>query len=157
MFFRKPCEEDRNKINKFLILLRNEYIPSFSKEEREQELKDVYSGGAKAIIALSQPGEIIGYIAWKRYHKNKEYGYIANLAIHPKFRRKGISMRLRKMAFAQIKKAGYRGVYYTTWHKNTGMIESSKKIGMKIVKVYLDEGFRGSGGKTILFRKDFCP
>ncbi len=37
------------------------------------------------------------------------------------------------------------------------MVESSKKIGMRIVKVYLDEGFRGPGGKTILFRKDFYP
>ncbi len=119
MFFRKPREGDRNRINEFLVLLRNEYTPPFSKEEREQELKDVYGGGAKAIIALSRPGEITGYIVWKQYHKNKEYGYIANLAIHPKFRRKGISMKLRKMAFTHIKKAGYRGVYYTTWHKNT--------------------------------------
>jgi hypothetical protein len=64
-------------------------------------------------------------------------------------------MELRNIAFAQIKKAGYKGVYYTTWHTNTAMIESSKKIGMMIEKTYLDEEFRGPGGKTVLYRKDF--
>ena len=155
LVFRKPKKEDKDKIDNFLVLLKSDYVPPFSEKERETELKDIYCGKAKAVIALTQPGQLVGYVVWKQYPKNKNYGYIANLGVHPKFRRKGISTKLRKMAFAQIKRAGYKGVYYTTWHKNARMTESSKKLGMKIVKIYLDEKFRGLGGKTILFRKDF--
>jgi ribosomal protein S18 acetylase RimI-like enzyme len=153
--FRKPVLKDKNKIEKFLILLKNDYIPPFSDEERREEINKIYKGNSKAILALTQKGQIVGYVAWEQYSKNKKYGYIVNLGVHPEYRRKGISIKLRKIVFGQIKKAGFKGVYYTTWHKNIGMIESSKKLGMKIVKVFLDEKFRGPGGKTIIFRKDF--
>jgi len=153
--FRKPKKEDRKRIDKFLIPLKNDYVPPFSEEERKDELNDIYGGKAKAIIALTQHRQLVGYVVWKQYPKNKAYGYLANLAVHPKFRRKGISTKIRKLAFAQIKKAGYKGVCYTTWHKNIAMIESSKKLGMKIAKIYLDEKFRGPGGKTLILKKDF--
>jgi ribosomal protein S18 acetylase RimI-like enzyme len=153
--FRKPATGDKGKINRFLILIKNDYVPPFTEEERREEIGNVYAGNEKAILSLTRGGQLVGYIVWKKYPKNKNYGYIANLAVHPKFRRKGISTKLRRMAFAQIKRAGYKGVYTMTWHKNTCMIESNQKLGMKIVKIYLDEKFRGPGGKTYIFRKDF--
>jgi ribosomal protein S18 acetylase RimI-like enzyme len=155
LIFRKPTIQDKDKIDEFLILVKNDYIPPFTKEEREAEISSIYAGKEKAILSLTQRRQLVGYIVWKQYPKNKNYGYIANLAVHPTFRRKGISTKLRRMAFAEIKRAGYIGVYTMTWHKNTSIIESNKKLGMKVVKIYLDEKFRGPGGRTYIFRKDF--
>lgn len=155
LVFRKPLITDRSKIEKFLILLQDDFVPSFSDAERKAELGKIYTGKAKVILALTKRRQIVGYIVWESYSKNKKYGYIANLLVHPKYRGKGVSMELRRRAFSQIKKEGFEGVYCTTWHKNRVMIESSKKLGMRIVKVHLDEKFRGPGGKTILFKKDF--
>lgn len=155
LVFRKPTLKYKNKIERFLIILKYDYVPPFSDDERKEQLNKIYSGKARAILALTKKGQLAGYIVWERYVKNKKYGYIANLGVHPKYRGRGISIKLRKMVLNQIKKAGLRGVYYTTWDKNLHMIESSKKLGMKIVKVYLDEKYRGSGGKTVIFRKDF--
>lgn len=154
LIFRKPTLKDKSSIHNFLILLRHDFVPAFSDVERKRELNKIYMGKAKAILALTK-GRIVGYIVWEPYPKNKKYGYIANLLVHQEYRGKGISMKLRKKAFDQIKKEGFNGVYCTTWHTNRTMIESSKKLGMKIVKVYLDEKFRGPGGKTVLFKKEF--
>jgi ribosomal protein S18 acetylase RimI-like enzyme len=154
LIFRRPILSDRNKIDKFLILLKDDYVPPFSALERKEELDRIYAKKAKAILAMMQK-QIAGYIVWEQYSKNKKDGYVANLGVHPEYRRRGISTRLRKIAFGQIRKAGFKGVYYTTWHKNIGMVDSSKKLGMKIIRTYLDEKFRGPGGRTILYRKDF--
>ena len=155
LIFRKPTLSDRSQIDKFLDTLKNDYVPQFSDKEKEEELNKIYTGKSKSILALTLKNQLVGYIVWENYSKNKEYGYIANIGVHPKYRRKGISTKLMKMVFDQIKKTGFKGVYYTTWHKNTGMAGLSKELKMKIVKVYLDEKFRGSGGKTIIFRKVF--
>jgi ribosomal protein S18 acetylase RimI-like enzyme len=155
MTFRKPILEDKAKIEDFLILVRNDYIPPLTKEEMEDEINEIYLGNRKAILAVTVKRQLVGYLSWKQYPKNKNFGYIANLAVDPNFRHKGISIKLRKMAFAQIKKANYKGAYTTTWHKNKVVIESNQKIGMKLVRTYRDEKFRGPGAKTCLFRKDF--
>ena len=155
LIFRKPALKDKKKIQTFLVLFRYDYIPPFSDVEMEREINKIYAGKAKAILALTKKGQIVGYAVWQPYAKNKKYGYIANLLVHPEYRGKGISLKLRRKAFNQLRNKGFKGVYYTTWHTNRTMIESSKKLGMKIVKVYLDEKFRGPGGKTVLFKKDF--
>ena len=155
LIFRKPTLSDRSQIDKFLVFLKYDYVPPFSDKGKEEELGKIYTGKAKAILALTQKNKLVGYIVWEKYSKNKEYGYVANMGVHPKYRRKGISTKLMKMVFNQIKKTGFKGVYYTTWHKNKGIVGLSKELGMKIVKVYLDEKYRGRGGKTIIFRKVF--
>jgi len=155
LIFRKPKKEDRDKIKELLDLLTDDYIPLHSEKETLDELTDIYRGKANALIVLTQEGQVIAYTTWNQYAKDKACGYLVNLGVHPDFRQRGISTELGKRALAQIKKEGYKGVYYTTWDKNEGMIKLSKNLGMKIVDVYLDEGFRGPGGKTILFRKDF--
>ena len=153
--FRKPTLPEMAKLGKFLTLVKHDYVPPFSDEEKIQELNDIRKEKTKAIIAITAEAQIVGYVSWKPYDKDKNYGYMANIAVHPQWRRKGISTKLRELAFEEMEKTGFRGVYYTTWHTNTAMVESSRKLGMTVVKVYLDEGFRGTGGKTILYRKKF--
>ncbi len=153
--FRKPLLADKTVLNEFLLSIKEDYVPPFSNKERTEELNKIYSGKAKAIVAVTQQGSIAGYVAWEPYSKYKNYGYIANIAVHPQWRRKGISTKLRELAFEEMKKAGLKGVYYTTWHTNTAMIESSKKLGIIVVDNFLDESFRGPGGRTILYKKDF--
>ena len=156
LIFREPLPQDIEKINKFFIFLKNDFVPPFSDKERKKELDKICSGKAKAIIALTENEYLVGYLLWEQYSKNKKYGYILDVGVHTKYRRRGIySTKLMEIVSNQMKKAGFKGIYYTTWHKNTAMIKASKKIGMKIVKIYLDEKFRGPGGKTILFKKDF--
>jgi hypothetical protein len=54
LVFRKPTTEDKGKIDEFLIVLQNDYVPPFTDEERETEISNISAGRDKAILALTE-------------------------------------------------------------------------------------------------------
>jgi len=152
--YREANKFDLEKINNLLIDYSSQYIPAFSKEERLSEVNDIENQNKFCLLAIDND-IIIGYLVWGKYDKDKNYAYVFNLLVRSEYRRKGISKKLREIVFFEMKKNDFVGVYFTTWGNNKAMIKLSKTLGMEIVKSYLDEGFRGKGEKTYLFKKNF--
>jgi ribosomal protein S18 acetylase RimI-like enzyme len=152
---RKPMKSDFKSLEKLLKSLEKDFVPAFSKDEREDILMDYCAEDYSGVLLLTKSNFSAGYTQWYTCQKDKKYAFISFVGVHPKYRGRGIATILMEETFNQIIAQGFIGVYYNTWHANTPMIELSKKLGVRIIKIYSDEDYRGKGGKSVLFKKNF--
>ncbi len=149
-----------------LVLLRElagDYRPPMGERRIQKQLRYV-ARPDRSILAFHR-GEFVGYFSFKEFRvgnfrkyrfpdeqRFRDYAFITNLLIKPKFRGTGLAKRLRKRGIRMVRDAGYKGIVTTVWAKNAPMIAINKRFRL-ITRCKAP--WRGPGEETLIFAKEF--
>lgn len=123
-----------------LIILAEEFIPGeVDSRKRMQMLKKALRNPDYELLVAEIEGETVGFIdRWIIYdftHGGK-LGYIHNLYIRSKHRRKGVASRLLQVVMKNARKENVSEIHITTRFDNKPAINLYKKHGL--VKEHLE-------------------
>jgi ribosomal protein S18 acetylase RimI-like enzyme len=120
--------ELKGTINDILKIAKVSFTGFYDKERIFQRLK----GKKYWIYVAKDKGKIVGFKIWYEDSPKKIYSWLG--AVHPDYRRKGISTKLMKIQFNQAKKLGYQIVEVKTHKGHSEMISLLNKEGFKETK-----------------------
>tara|TARA_Y100000310_G_C20099079_1_gene541850 strand:+ start:60 stop:506 length:447 start_codon:yes stop_codon:yes gene_type:complete len=139
MEIRKAIRKDLNEF----IKLRSEYIESINKQNRTKEKPDKkkirkefenFLKNNKIILFVILDNQIMGYIAGNIFENPwRKGGYIDDLYVYKKFRKKGMASKLIKEFLNQLKKRKINTCQLGVSKINKKAIKLYEKIGFKIV------------------------
>ncbi len=91
---------DKNIENRFGVIAGVDW-----KQRKMSHIDDDVKANPEGIFVVEIDGELVGYITTRINHWTK-IGGIPNLAVHPKFQRRGFGKQLIETALAYLEEAG---------------------------------------------------
>jgi ribosomal protein S18 acetylase RimI-like enzyme len=90
------------------------------------------------LVAETPAGEVVGFVAAEVKHPppvypSGEVGFVGDLVVHPKHRRKRIAEALMRQAFERMRGLGAKSVTLHTALSNPGAIKLYESLGMRPV------------------------
>lgn len=149
----ETTEYDCERLTKFMELVDSEFFPPLSR--RPGGINGRVAGNlaredANYLIAETE-GRVVGVLGYRKNWKRTGEAYISFIAVHPKYRGKGIARSLDSALTHKLSVEGIPYVNVTTWSTNPDVCTVYKHLGYRIFRTLKDD--RGPAVDTLYFRK----
>ena len=129
-----------------LVILAEEFIPrEVDKEKRVNVLKQALRNQNYKLLVAELEGEIVGFIDQWVIHDfthGAKHGYIHNLYVSSKHRRKGIASKLLQEAMNHARNIEVSEIHVTTRFDNRLAIKLYKKHGLVKEHLQFEKEFK---------------
>ena len=111
----------------------------FTREQIKKDFKDCLKNKKRFILILKQDGGIIGYLKVSVLENNYEkFGYIDNIFVKKKFRKKGLGTKLIFNVIKELKKKKVKICTLGVDIKNKNALKLYEKLGFKLSHYEMD-------------------
>lgn len=152
MTIRKAIDSDIPFLNELLIqvcsihsLGRPDLFKKGAKKYADNQLIDILNNQNTPIFVAESNGEVVGYCFCELirqgsniFHDNLSL-YIDDLCVSEKCRRQGIGEKLYRYAVEFAKSKGCYNLTLNVWNLNPTAILFYEKMGLKPLKVYMEQ------------------
>ncbi len=149
---RKAIEADIPFLNKLLFQVcsvhssgRPDLFKKGAKKYTDNELIGLLNDKNKPIFVAESNGRVVGYCFCELqlrggniFHESKSL-YIDDLCVDENYRRQGVGERLYRFAVDYAKAKGCHDITLNVWSLNESAIAFYQKMGLKPLKVYMEE------------------
>jgi ribosomal protein S18 acetylase RimI-like enzyme len=113
-------------------LFTSDLWPNLYRTWDEDELVDMFSVDRETCLVADRDGTIVGFVLGSIISKRRSawiYGYVVWLAVHPRYRRRGLAQRLLERLTELFVREGVRIILTDTDANNTAAVEFFERQG----------------------------